>query len=62
MQYFNVIYVAICLGCLEECIGETGAGKTRLRDRVRVYRQYIKQQEHQQSKAEEGLRMRKRLV
>ena len=27
----------------EEYIGETGEGKTRLKDRVRVYRQQIKQ-------------------
>ena len=33
---FNVIYVVICSGCLEEYIGETGVGKTRLRDSVRV--------------------------
>ena len=35
---FNVIYVVICSGCLEEHIEQTGVGKTRLRDRVRVYR------------------------
>ena len=29
---FNVIYVVICLGCLENYIGETDVGKTRLRD------------------------------
>ena len=34
-------------GCLEEYIGETGVDKTRLRDRVRVYMQHIKQPEHQ---------------
>ena len=39
---FNVIYVLICSGCLEEYIGETGVGKTRLRDGVRVYRKHIK--------------------
>ena len=44
---FNVISVLICSGCLEEYIGETGVGKTRLRDRVRVYRQHLKQSEHQ---------------
>ena len=31
---FNLIYVIICK---EEYIGETGEGKTKLRDRVRVY-------------------------
>ena len=40
---FNVTYVLICLGCLEECIEKPGLGKTRLKDRVRVYRQHIKQ-------------------
>ena len=39
---FNVIYVVICSDCLEEYIGETGVGKARLKDRVRVYRQHIK--------------------
>ena len=49
---FNVIYVLICSGCLEEYIGETGKDKTRLRDRVRVYKQHTKQPEHQQLKLE----------
>ena len=43
---FNIIYVLICSGCLEEYIEETGVGKTRLRGRVRVYRQHMKQPEH----------------
>ena len=43
---FNVIFVMICSSCLEEYIGETGAGKTRVRDRIRIHRQYIKQPEH----------------
>ena len=29
---FNVIYVVIWIGCLEECIGETDVWKIRLRD------------------------------
>ena len=37
----NLIYCIICQGCGEEYIGETGKGKTKLRDRVRVYRQRI---------------------
>ena len=49
---FNVIYVVICSGCLEEYIGETGVGKTRLRDSVRVCRKHIKQPEHQKLKVE----------
>ena len=41
---FNVIYIVICLGCLEDYMGKTSVGKTRLRDRVRVYRQHINNQ------------------
>ena len=44
---FNVIYVVVCSSCLEEYILETLAGKTRLRDYVRVYRQHIKQPENE---------------
>ena len=36
---FNLTYVVICGTCKEEYIGETGEGKTKLRDRV--YRQCI---------------------
>ena len=36
---FNVIYVVICSGCLENYIEKTGVGKSKLRDKVRVYRQ-----------------------
>ena len=50
---FNDIYVVICSDYLEECTGKTGVGKTRLRDRVKVYRQHTKQPEHQQLNAEE---------
>ena len=52
---FNAIYVVICSGCLEEHIGESGVGRTRLRDRVRVYRQLTKQPEHQKLKVEEHI-------
>ena len=54
---FTVIYVVICSGCLEEYVGETGVGKTTLRDKVRVCRQHIKQPEHQKSKVEEYIRI-----
>ena len=54
---FNVIYVVICSGCLIEYIGETGVGKTRLRDRVIVYRQHIKQPGHHKLKVEELLQI-----
>ena len=43
---FGAIDVAICSGCLEQYIGETGVDKTRLRDRIRVYRQPVKVEEH----------------
>ena len=52
----NLIYVIICSSCGEEYIGETGMGKTKLRDRVRVYRQHIRQPQYQQLKVEEHLR------
>ena len=43
----NLIYVIICPTCKEEYIGETGAGKTKLRDRVRVHREQINHPEYQ---------------
>ena len=43
---FNLIYVIICPGCNEEYIGETGLGKTKLRERARIYRQHIRQPEY----------------
>ena len=52
---FNLIYVIICDTCKEEYIGETGEGKTKLRDRVRVYR--IQQPQYQQLKVEGHLRV-----
>ena len=54
---FNTIFVSICSSCLEECIGETGVEKTRLRDGIRVHRQHIKQPEHQQLTAKEHIRV-----
>ena len=54
---FNLIYVVICGTCKEEYIGETGEGKTKLRDRVRVYRQRIRQWQYQQLKVEGHLRV-----
>ena len=54
---FNLIYVVICGTCKEEYIGETGEGKTKLRDRVRVYRQHIQQLHYQQLKVEGYLRV-----
>ena len=53
---YNLLYIIICLTCGEEYTGETGIGKTKLRDRVRVYRQHIRQPEYQKLKVEEHLR------
>ena len=47
---FNLIYVVICDTCKEEYIEETGEGKTKLRERVRVYRRHIRQPQYQQLK------------
>ena len=49
---FNIIYVVICGTCKEECIGQTGKRKPKLRDRVRVYCQHIRQLQYEQFKAE----------
>ena len=54
---FNLTYVVICGTCKEEYIGETGEGKTKLRDRVRMYRQHIRQPHYQQLKVEGHLRV-----
>ena len=53
----NLIYVLICSGCNEEYIGETGDGETKLRDRVRVHRQHIKDTKYQMLKVEEHIRV-----
>ena len=54
---FNLIYVFICDKCIEEYIGEIGEEKTKLRSRVRVYRQPIQQPQYQQLKVEGYLRV-----
>ena len=53
----HFIYVAICGTCKEEYLGETGEGKTKLRDWVRVYRQHIQQPQYQKLKVEGDLRV-----
>ena len=55
---FNLTYVVICGTCKGEYIGETVEGKTKPRDRVRVYRQHIRQPQYQQLKVEGHLRVR----
>ena len=54
---FNLIYIVICDKCKEEYIGETEEGKTKIRDRVRLYRQHIRQPQYQQLKIKEHLRV-----
>ena len=54
---FNVNYVLIYSGCLKKYIWETGVGKRRLSDRIRVNRQHIKQPEHQKLKVKEHTRI-----
>ena len=39
---FNLIYVVICDKCKVEYIGETGVGKTKLRNRVQPQYQHSK--------------------
>ena len=39
----NVIYVVTCPTCKEEYNGETGIGDSKVRDRVKIYRQHIRQ-------------------
>ena len=52
----NLLYIVTCPTFGEEYTGETGVGKTKLRDRVRVYQQHIRQPEYQKLKVEEHLR------
>ena len=53
----NLLYIVICPTCGEEYIGETGVGKTKLRNHVQIYRrQHIRQPEYQKLKVEEHLR------
>ena len=52
----DLLYIIICPTCGEEYTGETRIGKTKLRDRVRVYRHHIRQPKYQKLKVEEHLR------
>ena len=52
----NLLYIIICPICGGKYTSETAVGKTKLRERVRVYRQHIKQSEYQKLKVEEHLR------
>ena len=54
---FNFIYIVIRDTWKKEYIGETGEGKTKLRDRVRVYHQHIWQPQHRQLTVEGHLRV-----
>ena len=50
------LYFIICPTYGEECTSKTEVGKTKLRDRVWVYQQHIRQPEYQKFKLEENLR------
>ena len=52
----NLIYAAISPTCKEEYIVETGIGNSKLRDRIRIYRQPIRYPEHEDLKVEKHLR------
>ena len=53
---FNLLYNSICPTCGEEYASETGIGKIKLRDPVRVYRKHITQPEYQKLKVEKHLK------
>ena len=55
-ESLNLIYVVVCPNCQGEYIGETGINRQKLRDRVRIYRQHIRQPKYQMLKVEEHLR------
>ena len=54
---FDLIYVVICDTCKEEYIGEIGEGKTKLRERVKVYRQHMRQPQYEQLQVKGHLRV-----
>ena len=54
---FNLIYFVFRDKCKEEYVGETREGKTKLRDRIRVYRQHMRQPQYQQLKVKGHLRI-----
>ena len=53
----NLVYVVICPTCGEEYIGETGIGKAKLRDRMRIYREHIRDPETEKLHVERHLRI-----
>ena len=52
----NLIYVVIYSACKEECLDVTGTGDSKLRDRVRIYWQHIRQPENEKLKVEKHLK------
>ena len=52
----DLIYLVICSTCHEEYTEETWEGKTRVRDRIWVYRQHLCQPQYQQLKCKEHFR------
>ena len=57
LDSFNLVYIVISDTCKEEYIGETGEGKTKLKERVRMYRQQMRQSQYEQLKAKEHLKV-----
>ena len=53
---YYLLYVAIFPTCKKEYIGESRIGNSKLRDRVRIYRQHIQQPEHENLKVEKDLK------
>ena len=53
---YYLLYIVICPTCKEEYIGETRIGNSKLRDRVRIYKQHIQQSEHEILKVEKDLK------
>ena len=52
----DLIYVVVCPNCQGEYIGETGINRQKLRDRVRIIINIIRQPKYQMLKVEEHLR------
>ena len=53
---YYLLYIAIFPTCKKEYIGESRIGNSKLRDRVRIYRQHIQQPEHENLKVEKDLK------
>ena len=52
----NHIYIVICQTCKEEYIIESRLGNSKLRDRIKIYRQHILHLEHEKLKVKRHFR------